>query len=144
MDDFGHGLIEGLTDAAVVTDARLSVIGWNPAMEQLTGVPRAEAVGRPAAAVLAFLCEADGLLTRALAGETVTLEARCAIPGRPGDTWLAVRYVAWRSATGAPAGVIALHTDVTEQRQSRSATRHTEPPARYRRGAPGSRSAPPG
>ena len=126
MDDFGHGLIEGLTDAAVVTDARLSVIGWNPAMEQLTGVPRAEAVGRPAAAVLAFLCEADGLLTRALAGETVTLEARCAIPGRPGDTWLAVRYVAWRSATGAPAGVIALHTDVTEQRQRDAFVRAVE------------------
>ncbi len=126
MDDFGHGLIEGLTDAAVVTDARLAVIGWNPAMEQLTGVPRAEAVGRPAAAVLAFLCEAEGLLTRALGGETVVLEARCAIPGRAGDTWLAVRYITWRSATGAPAGVIALHTDVTEQRQRAAFVRAVE------------------
>ena len=92
VDLFGHGLIDGLTDAVVVTDARLAVIAWNSAMEHLSGVSRAEALGRPAATVLGFLREADppALLARARAGESLTVEARCLVPGA-GQRWLEAR-----------------------------------------------------
>jgi PAS domain S-box-containing protein len=118
VDRFGQGLIDGLDDAVVVTDARLTVIAWNRAMEGLTGVPRAEAVGRPAEHLLAFLREGglDGLLARARGGENALTEARCALPGR-GYVWLEARYFPWREDTGQIAGVIGLHVDVSERRR---------------------------
>jgi PAS domain S-box-containing protein len=65
VNHFGHGLIDGLDDAVVVTDTRLTVIAWNPAMERLTGIVRAAAVGRSAEEALAVLHK-DGLHTRLL------------------------------------------------------------------------------
>ena len=119
MDLFGHRLLDELSDAVVVTDARLAVIAWNPAMERLTGVPRTEALGRPAADVLAFLSEAEPattLLARAHGGETVTVEVRCRLPASTGQTWLEVRYRPWEDPAGAPAGIIGIHSDVSERR----------------------------
>jgi len=128
VDPFGHGLIEGLTDAVVVTDARLIVIAWNPAMEQLTGIARGEALGRPAPTVLEFLREAGvgALLARAYGGETVTVEARCVPPTRADQTWLEARYLPWRDAGGAVAGVVGLHTDVSERRRRATFVRAVE------------------
>jgi PAS domain S-box-containing protein len=119
VDPFGHGLIDGFTEAVVVTDIRLLVVAWNPAMEQLTGVPRAEALGRPIASLMTFLDEAGlpALLARAHGGESVTVEARCTPPGRPAQTWLEARYQPWRDPAGAPAGVVGIHTDVSERRR---------------------------
>jgi PAS domain S-box-containing protein len=128
VDLFGHGLIEGLTDAVVVTDARLAVIAWNPAMEQFTSVPRAEALGQPAASMLGFLHEAGlgALLARAHGGETVTVEARCLLPGRAGQTWLEARYLPWHDPSGTPAGVIGIHNDVSERRRRAAFVRAVE------------------
>ncbi len=128
MDHFGHGLISGLPDAVVVTDARLVVVAWNPAMERLTLVPRAEALGRPAADVLGFLREAglDALLARARGGETVTVEARCVLPGRPGQTWLEARYLPWCDPAGSAAGVIGIHSDVSERHRQATFVRAVE------------------
>ena len=119
MDLFGHGLIEGLDGAVTVTDAHLAIVAWNSAMERLTGVASKEALARPAVDALHFLRGAglESLLGRARLGETVTLEARCVLPARPGDTWLEARYGPWRDAAGAIAGVIGVHTDVSERHQ---------------------------
>ncbi len=128
MDLFGHGVIEGLDDAVVVTDAHLVVIAWNRAMEHLCALPRAQAVGRPAEELLGFLREAgvSGLLDRARRGETAAIEARCVLPGRTGHTWLAARYLPWHDPGGAPAGVIGIHNDVTERRQRATFVRAVE------------------
>jgi PAS domain S-box-containing protein len=117
VDRFGLSLIDGLDDAVVVTDVRLAVIAWNPAMERLTGVPRADAIGRPAGAVLDFLGEAglETWLARARTGESITAEAHCPVAGRP--AWLEARYFPWRDAAGQVAGVIGLHTDISERRR---------------------------
>jgi len=117
VDRFGLSLIDGLDDAVVVTDGRLTVIAWNPAMEQLTGVRRADAVGRPAESMLHFMREAglDALLARARGGEPALIETRCTLAGR--QAWLEARYFPWRDETGQVAGVIGLHTDVTERRR---------------------------
>ena len=119
MEVFGHGLIEALDDAVVVTDARLNVIAWNPAMERLTGVAHADALGRPAESLLSFLHEAglDALLARARGGEPTTTEIRCALPGRAGHAWLEGRYYPWRGEDGAVTGVVGLLVDVSERRR---------------------------
>jgi PAS domain S-box-containing protein len=128
VDHFGHGLISGLPDAVVVTDARLVVVAWNPAMEHLTGVPRAEALGRPAVGVLGFLREAglDALLARAHGGETATVEARCVLPGRPGQTWIEARYLPWCDSAGSTAGVVGIHSDVSARHRRATFVRAVE------------------
>jgi PAS domain S-box-containing protein len=128
VDLFGHGLIEALDDAVVVTDAHLSITAWNSAMERLTGVARAAALGRPAADVLVFLREPGltGLLASARSGDTATVEARCVLPGRAGYVWLHARYVPWRDPSGALAGVIGIHNDVSERRQRAAFVRAVE------------------
>ena len=129
MDLFGQRLLDELSDAVVVTDARLAVIAWNPAMERLTGVPRTEALGRPAADVLGFLGEAEPattLLARAHGGETVTADVRCRLPASTGQTWLEVRYRPWEDPAGAPAGIIGIHSDVSERRRRATFVRAVE------------------
>ena len=119
MDLFGHSLIEGLDDAVVVTDAHLAVIGWNSAMERLSGVGREAALGRPAGDVLTFLHEAGllALLSAASRGETKTVESRCQVPGTPGHLWLEARYRPWRDPASGLGGAIGIHRDVTERRR---------------------------
>src|SRR5437773_1881489 len=76
VDEFSLSGIEGVGDALLVTDTRLGVIAWNKAMERLTGVARADALGRTAQAVLPFLAEAalTTHLRRALAGHAVSTD----------------------------------------------------------------------
>jgi PAS domain S-box-containing protein len=128
VDLFGHGLIQSLDDAVVVTDARLAVIAWNCAMERLTGVARSQALGRPAGDVLGFLREAglSAMLASARGGETAAVEARCVLPGRAGYAWVAARYLPWRDPAGALGGVIGIHNDVTERRQRATFVRAVE------------------
>ncbi len=45
-------LLDNLSEALVILDPALEVVEWNPAMERLTGVRSADAVGRSAAALL--------------------------------------------------------------------------------------------
>ena len=94
MDEFSLSVIEGVEDALLVTDARLGVIAWNKAMERLTGIARADALGRTAQAVLPFLAEAalTTHLRRALAGHAVsTDEFPYALPSLGRKGWMRER-----------------------------------------------------
>ena len=116
MDALGVGLIEGLDDAIMVTDASLTVLAWNGAMERLAGVARGDAVGRPATGVLGFLRDADAPahLKQALDGQRTTIGD---IPFGNGERprWLDARYVPWRGASGEVGGVVATFADVTRR-----------------------------
>src|SRR5438046_2945697 len=121
VDEFSLSVIEGVEDALLVTDARLGVIAWNKAMERLTGIARADALGRPAQAVLPLLAEAalTTHLRRALAGHAVsTDEFPYALPSLGRKGWMRERYVPWRDAAGAIAGVVGFLVDVTDRRRS--------------------------
>src|SRR5436309_6657261 len=76
-------VLETLDDALIVTDLALDILQWNAAMERLSGLPRASAIGRNANRLLP-LFDAIGLpryLRQAVGGE-----ARfCAVaPGQAG------------------------------------------------------------
>jgi PAS domain S-box-containing protein len=129
LDPLGASLIEGLEDAAVVTDRSLTVVAWNAVMEELTGTTRQAALGRPAAEMLAFLRDTDvaSHLARALGGETsITGDVRYECPSRTREGWIAARYVPWRDGQGAIGGVIGLHTVVTSLRRRATFVRALE------------------
>jgi len=46
MREFSENILESLTDGLLVVDTMDRVVRWNPRLEELSGVPRAEAVGR--------------------------------------------------------------------------------------------------
>ena len=121
VDEFSLSVIEGVEDALLVTDARLGVIAWNGAMERLTGVARADALGRNAEAVLPFFRETalTTHLRRALAGHVVsTDEFSYALPSLGRKGWMRARCVPWRDAAGAVVGVVGFLVDVTDRRRS--------------------------
>jgi PAS domain S-box-containing protein len=70
--EVGKGLLDNLDEALVILDPALEVVEWNAAMERLTGVRAADAVGRSAAALLPLFRDTTlvPLIRRALAGET--------------------------------------------------------------------------
>src|SRR5439155_27004944 len=57
----------------------------------------------------------EAVLARARGGEPALNQTRCTLAGR--QAWLEARYFPWRDETGQVAGVIGLHTDVTERRR---------------------------
>lgn len=120
MNSLGASLIESLEDAVLLTDRALSVIAWNTAMERLTGIPRADALGRPASEMLGFLRDLDvaSHLGRALAGErSGGREVPYETSSRSGGGRLTARYAPWRDPAGAIGGVIAVHSVLDEPRR---------------------------
>jgi PAS domain S-box-containing protein len=119
---FASSVIDSLEDALVVTDRSLAVLCWNTAIERMTGVPRADALGRDVETVLPFARDADlgRRFRRALEGEpTQSGEVPYAIPDRARHGWMEARCVPWRDESGRVAGIAAFLTDVTARRQRR-------------------------
>jgi PAS domain S-box-containing protein len=115
-----QGLLDNLYEAIVILDPSLEVLEWNPAMERLTGVPQADAIGRSAAAILPLFRDTTlvPLIRRALAGETpdaVELPHSAARDDRV--LWLKARCTPWRDGEGAVTGAVAIFTDVSDQQR---------------------------
>jgi PAS domain S-box-containing protein len=128
VEPIGRELIDSLNDAVVVTDTRLMVLAWNAAMERLTGIARAEALGRPAEDLLAILREAGlpTLLRCARGGEPAAVEARCTLPRGAGQVWIEACYRPWLDGAGAMAGIVGVHHDVSERRRRAAFVRAVE------------------
>jgi len=114
------GLLDSLSEALVVLDPALEVVEWNAAMERLTGVRRADAVGHSAAATLPLFRDTTlvPLIRRALAGETPeTVELPYTTLADDRIVWLKARCVPWRDGEGGLAGAVAFFTDVSDQQR---------------------------
>src|SRR5438445_3122567 len=112
------GLLDNLNEALVILDPALEVVEWNAAMERLTGIGRADAVGRSAAAKLPLFRDTTlvPLIRRALAGEaseTVELPRTTLADDR--IVWLNARCAPWRDGEGGLAGAAVFVTDVSDQ-----------------------------
>jgi len=114
------GLLDNLSEALVILDPALEVVEWNPAMERLTGVKSAAAIGRSAAALLSLFRDTTlvPLIRRALAGETPdAVELPHTSAGDDRVVWLKARCVPWRDGEGAVTGAVALFSDVSDQQR---------------------------
>ncbi|HEY6961750.1 MAG TPA: ATP-binding protein [Gaiellaceae bacterium] len=90
--------LETIADGVVLVDAHGSVLLWNDAAEQITGVPAVDVIGRPAETLPLTKVEADGRPT------TVPVE----IAGR--ELWLSI------SAVRFDEGTVYAFRDLTEER----------------------------
>jgi PAS domain S-box-containing protein len=115
--EVAKSLLDSLSEALVVLDRSLDVIEWNAPMEHLTGVLRADAVGRNAEAVLPLFRDPAlaSLIRRALGGETpAAVELPHTAPGDERVLWLEARCAPWRDAEGGVAGAAAFFIDVSD------------------------------
>jgi len=114
------GLLDNLNEALVILDPALEVVEWNAAMERLTGVRSADAVGRSAAAMLPLFRDMTlvPLIRRALAGETPdAVELPHTVAGDDRVVWLKARCVPWREGDSGVAGAVAFFSDVSDQQR---------------------------
>ena len=114
-------VISNATEGIVVLDRNLFYIVWNRYMEQWTGLPPKEVIGKPAADAIPELGEQTivQLLERALQGERSTSpDVYYEIPklGRTG--WFVGTYGPFRNTRGEIVGVIGLMRDISERRRS--------------------------
>jgi PAS domain S-box-containing protein len=118
--EVGKSLLDNLDEALVLLDPALEVVEWNAAMERLTGVRAADAVGRSAAALLPLFRDTTlvPLIRRALAGETPdAVELPHTIAGDERVAWLKARCVPWHEADGGVAGAITFFSDISDQQR---------------------------
>src|SRR6267143_6622576 len=114
------GLLDNLNEALVILDPALEVVEWNAAMERLTGVRSADAVGRSAAAMLPLFRDTTlvPLIRRALAGETPdAVELPHTLAGEDRVVWLKARCVPWREGDRGVTGAVAFFSDVSDQQR---------------------------
>lgn len=115
-------IIEQSADGVMILDSRWRITTFNRAMERLTGWPRAEALGRPCAEVLAMhtpqgvnICLVDCPLHRQPPPDDPIVEGW--IAGRDGARrYLQSRYAVQRGPQGEFVGAIANVRDITRQR----------------------------
>ena len=115
---FNQEIINSAREGIVVYDRDLRYLVWNPYMEELTGLPAAEVLGKKAAEVFPHL-EESGLLACLEAllrgGPPVPLEFSWR-NGRGRYMWVSDASAPLRSASGDIIGVIATVRDITERR----------------------------
>ena len=117
---FSEQVIASASQGIVVFDRELRYLVFNPFMEQLSGVPVRDVLGKSALDVFPHLREqhVDELLYRALRGETVaTRDVPYYVPqtGRAG--WSVSTYAPHRDAQGQIVGVIGTVNEVTARKE---------------------------
>ena len=122
--EFLDALIASSRDAIVTFDHGLRFRIWNPAMERMSGVPAARAIGRTAAEVFPHL-EQNGRIAHyemAVRGEATSLtDVSYAHDGV--TTWYDIAYSPIRDHVGAIIGGMLTARDVTERVHTNDALR---------------------
>jgi len=118
---FGSEIIENAGEGIVVYDPELRMIVWNRFMEELTGLPPSEVLGRRAIELFPELSEqgVDELLRRALKGDAVTSpDVRYAFAGVQQSGWISGTFRPYRDSAGKVVGVIGTIRDITERKEA--------------------------
>jgi PAS domain S-box-containing protein len=123
-DQFNQQIIAGAREGIIVYGPDLRYQVWNPYMEQLTGLPACEVLGRHPLELFPFLEEVGvfGMLERALSsGISCCLEFQYRLPQNDSIGWVAETSTPLRNARGEIIGVISTVRDVKEQKSAEEA-----------------------
>lgn len=101
-------ILANVADGIVAVDRDGKVVLWNPAAEQITGVPQGQALGRTPEEVLRR--------TLATEGEEPPASRLVSIPRSGEDVWLSLSEAVMRDPAGAVSGRIFAFRDISAER----------------------------
>ena len=128
-EQFNREVIAGARDGIAVYDRQFNYQVWNPFMETLTGIPASQALGRNAFYLFPHLREqkVDGLLQRALAGETAqSPDIPYHVPQTGRSGWVSSVYTPHFDTSGQIIGVIGIVREITERKRVEKALQKSE------------------
>jgi diguanylate cyclase (GGDEF)-like protein/PAS domain S-box-containing protein len=120
-NQFASEIIDNAGEGIVVYDRNLRYLIWNRFMEDMTGLPAGEVIGRRATDVFPHMREqeVDKLLERAMAGETVASpDIHFYVPNTERQGWVSAVYRPHYDAAGKLIGAIGLIRDITERKSA--------------------------
>ncbi|HUP46196.1 MAG TPA: EAL domain-containing protein [Thermoanaerobaculia bacterium] len=118
-NQFATEIIDNAGEGIVVYDRDLRYLLWNRFMEDLTGMPAEQVVGRRSTELFPHIREqhVDDLLARAMTGETVASpDIHYYVPGTDRQGWISAVYRPHCDASGNIVGAIGLIRDITERK----------------------------
>lgn len=116
---FARDIIDNAGEGIVVYDRDLRYVLWNTFMKELTGLAPADILGRSALEAFPHLSEQqiDGLLRRALTGETVSSpDIHYYVPSTDRQGWMSSVYRPYIDDDGEIIGVVAFIRDITDRK----------------------------
>ena len=116
---FNREIISSAKEGIIVYDSKFCYLVWNQFMENLTGIPSSDAIGKSALELFPHLIDQgiDKLLERALAGEMATsVDTPYHIPQTGKTGWTVGTYGPCRNADEEIIGVIGIVHDITERK----------------------------
>ena len=118
-ENFAGRVIRDAREGIIVFDSSVRCILWNTFMEQLTGVPEAEVLGKQAFDMIPALRGAGAylMLDQALSGKTVeSSDISCHIPTSGKQVWVRLILSALRDSNGSVMGIIGIVQDTTARK----------------------------
>ncbi|MBJ6748747.1 MASE3 domain-containing protein [Geomonas anaerohicana] len=115
---FNEEIVNSAREGIIVYDRELRYLVWNPYMEEISGTPASEVLGRRPAEVFPWLADTDQVrrLELLVAGGAPTMVEFCGrhVSGRA--LWLSDASAPLKSSSGEIIGVIGTVRDITERR----------------------------
>ncbi len=128
-EELKTNVLESVQEGVAVMDSGFTYIDWNNAMQVITGIAREQVIGRSAFESTPQLVSSDirPLLTRALAGESVSTEdIPFSTSNQDEKRFVWTRYSPLKDSTGAIRGVVGIVTDVSNRKRLEREVRESE------------------
>ena len=126
---FTETIISSAGEGLIVYDSDLRFVVWNPAMEEITGLPAGQVLGRSADELFpeVMATGVGGDIARALTGESpASREYEYVVPGTGRRGWVVQTNRPHRNAGGEVVGVVSSVRDITARHEIDATLRRSE------------------
>lgn len=129
MEQFKSGILEGIREGVIVLDNEYNFLDWNEAMENITGIPRSEILGRNISEIPVGVLGQNIIyyLDQALRGHVVSSQdIEYNIPETKKSGYLWGKYAPLKNNEGKVTGVVAIISDITTRKKLEEEIRQSE------------------